>query len=191
MIAERQETETPLSCPVLVTERLILRRPHRDDVAELAQLANNRRVADMLARMPFPYSEAHAEDFVRRTGEGQGCTYALTLSTTAAFIGCAGLDPTPKGLALGYWIGEPFWGKGYGTEAAHALVDLAFRNSEIDQLLVSCRVINEASRRVIHKCGFQYTGQGMMDSLAAGRVATEHYALSRSTWIALRSWPRA
>ena len=93
-----------------------------------------------------------------------------------------------EGLELGYWIGEPYWRHGYATEAAHALVDLAFRATMIDALNVSCRVLNAASRRVIHKCGFQYATQGMMDSLVAGRVPIERYRLDRSTWVSLRSW---
>ena len=56
------------------------------------------------------------------------------------------------------------------------------------ELNVSCRVINPASRRVIHKCGFQYAGQGMIHSLAAGQVAVERYSLDRKTWVSLRSW---
>ena len=107
---------------------------------------------------------------------------------SGAFIGCAGLNPTEGGLELGYWIGEPYWGRGFATEAAHALVDLAFRATGVGQLNVSCRVSNPASRRVIHKCGFQYAGQGMIHSLAAGQVAVERYSLDRKTWVSLRSW---
>lgn len=112
----------------------------------------------------------------------------MTLAESGAFIGCAGLHGRPQGLELGYWIGRPYWGRGYATEAAHALVDLAFRASAIERLHVSCRVINSASRRVIHKCGFQYAGQGMLESLAAGRVPVERYVLDRRTWASLRSW---
>ena len=60
-----------------------------------------------------------------RTGGGRA--YALTLADSGAFVGCAGLDAKDGELELGYWIGEPYWGSGYATEAAHALVDLAFR----------------------------------------------------------------
>ncbi len=193
MVAEQEdaeETSLEIDCPVLVTERLVLRQPHEDDVAELAELAGNRRVAEMLARMPHPYGAAEARDFIARskTKRTAGCTYAVTLADSGALVGGAGLDAKDRGLELGYWIGEPYWGNGYATEAAHALVDLAFRATEIDRLHVSCRVINSASRRVIHKCGFQYAGQGMIDSLAAGRVAVERYALDRKTWVSLRTW---
>ena len=193
MVAETEGVEGDslhIECPVLVTERLVLRPPHEDDIPELAQLANNRRVAEMLSRMPHPYSEADAAAFVRgsRSRDRSGCHYAVALAGSGAFIGCAGLDNREYGLELGYWIGESYWGRGYATEVAHALVDLAFRATNIDRLNVSCRVINDASRRVIHKCGFQYVGQGMMDSVVAGRVPVELYQLDRGTWISLRSW---
>ena len=193
MVAEKEdvEDESPvIDCPVLVTERLVLRPPHEDDIPELVELANNRRLAEMLGRMPHPYGEREARTFLDGTRNRSiaGCTYAISLAGNGAFIGCAGVHPRSRGLELGYWIGEPYWGRGYATEAAHALVDLAFRATEIDRLHVSCRVINGASRRVIHKCGFQYSGQDMLESIVAGRVPTEHYVLDRSTWVSLRSW---
>jgi RimJ/RimL family protein N-acetyltransferase len=195
MVAEKEdcEDESPrIDCPVLVTERLVLRPPHDDDIPDLAALAANRRIAEMLARMPHPYGAREARAFIEMTRKrnAAGCVYAVTIAETGAFIGSAGLNGTERGLELGYWIGEPHWGHGYATEAAHALVDLAFRATDIQVLHVACRVINGASRRVIHKCGFQYAGQGMMDSIAAGRTPVERYTLDRKTWIGLRTWPR-
>lgn len=193
MVAEKEDVEDEslrIDCPVLVTEHLVLRPPHHDDVEELAELANDRGIAEMLGRMPHPYGHREARQFIEMSNkrERPGCHYALALAGNGAFIGCAGLNATPRGLELGYWVGRPYWGRGYATEAAHALVDLAFRATPIDRLHVSCRVINAASRRVIHKCGFQYAGQGMLESLAAGRVPVERYTLDRKTWVSLRSW---
>ena len=125
-----------------------------------------------------------------RKPRAAGCVYAVTIAESGAFVGSAGLNGTERGLELGYWIGEPYWGLGYATEAAHALVDLAFRATDIQILHVACRVINDGSRRVIHKCGFQYVGQGMMDSITAGRTPVERYTLDRKTWIGLRAWPK-
>lgn len=192
MVLEKEDLEDEslrIDCPVLVTERLVLRPPHVDDLEELAELANNRKIAEMLGRMPHPYGPADAQQFVNTVRKAdEGCVYAIALGHNGAFIGCAGLNPTMRGLELGYWIGEPYWGRGYATEAAHALVDLAFRATTIDTLHVSCRVLNAASRSVIHKCGFQYSGQGMLDSQVAGRVPVERYRLDRKTWVSLRSW---
>ena len=188
----QDESSESIRCPVLVTERLVMRPPHVDDIAEMAELANNRRVADMLSRMPHPYGKAEARDFIERTAKrGSGCAYALALADSGAFVGGAGLDFRPHGLELGYWVGEPYWGRGYATEAAHALIDLAFRTTDVEHVNASCRVVNNASRRVIHKCGFQYVGQGMIDSISAGRVPVERYILDRKTWVSLRTWAPA
>jgi RimJ/RimL family protein N-acetyltransferase len=190
--AEQEEGDDGIDCPVLVTERLVLRPPHEDDIADMVELAGHRKVAEMLERMPHPYGEREARGFIRAVAESRaGAAYVLTLAETGAFIGGAGLSPRGGDLDLGYWVGEPHWGKGYATEAAHALIDLAFRATRVERLHASCRVLNGASRRVIHKCGFQYAGQGMIDSLAAGRVPVERYVLDRGTWVGLRSWTAA
>ncbi len=192
MIADKDdsEDESPfIDQPVLVTKRLIMRAPREGDIPALVQLADNLHVAQMLARMPHPYGEAEARSFIAMAGHKRpGVSYALTLAGTGTFIGCAGLNVKDRGLELGYWVGEPYWKRGFATEAAHALVDLAFRETRIQVLNVSVRVINPASRRVIHKCGFQYAGQGMMNSLAAGQVPIERYRLDRRTWESLRNW---
>ncbi len=192
MIADKDDSEDAslfIERPALMTRRLVMRAPQEADVPVLVQLADNRHVAQMLARMPYPYGEAEARSFLAlsRSG-GPGVSYALTLSETGALVGCAGLNARDCGLELGYWIGEPYWRQGFATEAAHALVDVAFRSTGIAVLHASVRVINPASRRVIHKCGFQYAGQGMMNSLVAGQVPVERYRLDRRTWESLRSW---
>jgi RimJ/RimL family protein N-acetyltransferase len=192
MVAEAEDSDDEsfvIEHPVLATENLVLRAPCEADVAQLIELADNRHVAEMLARMPHPYGEAEARAFLAMaTARHSGVSYALTLKDSGAFVGCAGLNATDRGLELGYWIGEPYWKRGYATEAAHALVDLAFTRTAIQVLHASCRVINPASRRVIHKCGFQYAGQGMLNSIAAGQVPVERYRLDRRTWTSLRNW---
>ncbi|MER2535261.1 MAG: GNAT family N-acetyltransferase [Rhizobiaceae bacterium] len=195
MVAEKEDVEDEslaIERPFIATERLVLRAPGESDIAALVRLADNFHVAQMLARMPHPYGEAQARAFLAATrGKRAGATYALTLADTGAFIGCAGLNLTDRGLELGYWIGEPHWKRGYATEAAHALVDLAFTETTVPVLHASTRVINPGSRRVIHKCGFQYAGQGMLNSIAAGQVPIERYRLDRRTWASLKSWAHA
>lgn len=192
MVAEAEAIEDEsyaIDCPVLATERLVMRAPRDSDLEQLVALADNRHVAEMLARMPHPYGEAEARTFLAMAASRRaGIVYALTLKDTGTFVGCAGLNTTDRGLELGYWIGEPYWKSGYATEAAHALVDLAFQRTPIQVLHASTRVINPASRRVIHKCGFQYAGQGMLNSIVAGQVPVERYRLDRKTWTSLRNW---
>lgn len=181
-------------CPVLLSQRLVLRAPHEEDIDALSNLANNANIATMVARMPHPYTAKDAADFVRRAklGEIGKCVYAITKAENGAFLGCCGLEPHPgdaQTLELGYWLGEPYWNQGFATEAAHALIDMAFRTREIDHIDARCRVTNIASRRVIQKCGFQFQGSGMVGSLAlGGMVPVEWFRLDRKTWMSLKSW---
>ena len=186
---ERSRTD----CPILLSQRLVMRAPHEDDIDALAHLANNANIANMVARMPHPYTVADAADFVRRTRAGAigKCVYAITKADNGAFLGCCGIEPHEDGrtVELGYWLGEPYWNQGYVTEAAHALIDMVFRTRDVEQIDARCRVMNIPSRRVIQKCGFQFQATGMVQSLAVGgMVPVEWYRLDRKTWISLKSW---
>lgn len=192
MVVEKEAPEDEsfrIGRTVLATTRLQMRPLREADLPELVPLANNFHVAQMLARMPHPYGEREGRAFLALARmQPAGMNYALTLAENGAFIGCAGFNATGSGPEIGYWIGEPYWGRGYATEAAHALVDLAFRETPLPVLHASTRVVNPGSRRVIQKCGFQYAGQGLMNSLATGQVPIERYRLDRKTWASLRSW---
>jgi len=191
---ERLRPERPRTdCPILLSPRLVMRAPHEDDIDALAHLANNANIANMVARMPHPYTVADAADFVRRTRAGAigKCVYAITKADNGAFLGCCGIEPHEDGrtVELGYWLGEPFWNQGYATEAAHALIDMVFRTRDIEQIDARCRVMNIPSRRVIQKCGFQFQATGMVQSIAVGgMVPVEWYRLDRKTWVSLKSW---
>ena len=181
-------------CPVLLSQRLVMRAPHEEDIDALAHLANNAAVATMVSRMPHPYTARDAADFVRRTNAGEmgKCVYAITKAENGEFLGCCALEPHVNDadtLEIGYWLGEPHWNRGYATEAAHALIDMAFRTRDIAHIDARCRVTNIASRRVIQKCGFQFQGSGMVASLAmGGMMPVEWYRLDRKTWMSLKSW---
>ncbi|WLR92433.1 GNAT family N-acetyltransferase [Shinella zoogloeoides] len=191
---ERLRPDRPRTdCPILLSPRLVMRAPHEDDIDALAHLANNANIANMVARMPHPYTVADAADFVRRTRAGAigKCVYAITKADNGAFLGCCGIEPHEDGrtVELGYWLGEPYWNQGYVTEAAHALIDMVFRTRDVEQIDARCRVMNIPSRRVIQKCGFQFQATGMVQSLAVGgMVPVEWYRLDRKTWVSLKSW---
>ena len=190
---EPDSSDFRLDVPLISTPRLVLRRPDKDDAVDIAFLANNPKIASMVARMPHPYTMRDAHSFIARVKDGgpNGCMYAVTMAATGRFIGCAGLDSSKgNGLELGYWLGEPFWGEGFATEASHALADLAFRDTDVPLITASCRLSNLASRRVIQKSGFQHAGNGMMNSIAAGPVSVERFVLDRKTWASLRNWGR-
>lgn len=98
-------------CPVLVTERLVLRTPHIEDTDALACLANNARVATMVSRMPHPYTRMDATDFIRRAKKGAigKCVYAVTNTDDGRFLGCCGIEPqdNPSTLELDTGLVNP------------------------------------------------------------------------------------
>ncbi|WP_439271893.1 GNAT family N-acetyltransferase [Pseudochrobactrum sp. HB0163] len=176
--------------PVQITERLVLRPPHEEDIDALTQLAQNIKIARMLARLPHPYSRENAVEFMALAASGAAglLVYAITLADSGEFIGCISLHDHKygPGYEIGYWLGEPYWGKGYATEATTALIDLAFRELSLEQIHISAQSRNEASRRVIEKCGFRHTGSAIGVSGVDGDVPVECYVMTRQQWLELR-----
>jgi RimJ/RimL family protein N-acetyltransferase len=189
----RPPTSEALHCPVLLSENLVLRAPHAEDIDAIAILADNPAIATMLSRMPHPYGRTDAEAFVKASAkrENGNCVYAITEADSGRFLGCCSLETgkTANALELGYWVGEPFWGRGIATEAAHALIAMAFRTRDIDHIDARCRVTNPASRRVLQKSGFQFQGTEMHPMLSLNAsVSVEWFRLDRKTWMSLMSW---
>lgn len=84
------------------------------------------------------------------------------------------------------------WGKGFGTEAARALIDFAFEEFAIDEVRSGARVVNPASRHVLEKCGFQWTGVELHRFVALGSsTPVDRFRLERAVWSSLRSWGTA
>jgi RimJ/RimL family protein N-acetyltransferase len=177
------------STPVLETERLVLRAPRLEDAKAVVTLAGDRRVAENTARIPHPYRLADAGEWIASVSTGAGKeTFLITLD--GAPIGACGIDlrdgPTPE---LGYWLGTPYWGQGFATEAARAVIDHAFEDLGHEALQAGARVSNPASRRVLEKCGFQWTGVGLYRIRAMNSSAPcDRFRLDRGIWASLKSW---
>jgi RimJ/RimL family protein N-acetyltransferase len=177
--------------PVLKTERLVLRGPARGDLANIVALAGDRRVAQNTARIPHPYSVADAEGFIASANQKRG-EAVFTLELDGALIGICGVDLRQDGAELGYWLGVPFWGHGYATEAARAVIDYAFAELGHDALQSGARVSNPASRRVLEKCGFQWTGVQLCRIRAINSAAPiDRFRLDRGLWASLKAWGQA
>ncbi len=176
--------------PVLATARLVLRAPRRSDGEAIAALANDRRIAANTARIPHPYAIEDAEQFIAAVNkrEGEAC-FVVTLD--GAPIGVCSVDLREDGPELGYWLGVPYWGRGFATEAVRALIDHAFGDLEHETLISGARVNNPASRRVLEKCGFQWTGVRLSRIRAINSAAPiDRFRLDRGLWASLKSWGR-
>ena len=188
-----QEFRTPTlreACPcVLETERLSLRRPTLADVKAIARLANDRRIAENTRRLPHPYSQAHAIDFVRFMAT-EPREIAFLIEKDFAPIGMVGLMMREaERPELGYWLGVDHWGQGFGTEAARAAIDYFFERFEGDHLFAGARVANPASRNILEKCGFRWSGVELHRFEALGcSTPVDSFRLSRSVWSSLKHW---
>ena len=162
----------------IATPRLAMRPIVDADASVVGALAANPAIAPNLCAT-IPNEAAHTLVIVeRRSGRLIG----------AASYGATGLG---SGVEVNLWIGEPFWDRGYATEAAQALIDRAFADAATTVLWCANRVTNPRARRVIEKCGFQFRGNGMVRVPARGAFPIERFALDRRNWTSLKAWGAA
>ena len=172
---------------VLETERLTLRRPTLADVKAITRLANDRRIAENTRRLPHPYSQDHAVDFVRTMADTRDT--AFLIENNFAPIGMVGISWSENDAPeLGYWLGVEHWGRGFATEAARAIIDYFFEEFDAEQLYAGARVTNPSSRNVLEKCGFKWSGVELHRFEALGSsTPVDRFRLSRSVWSSLKN----
>lgn len=140
---------------IIRTERLTLRAPAITDLADLVALANNWQVAEPTAVMPFPYAEADGRAFLATIGDSSAPRAYAIANGDNRLMGVVSLKfAEGKAPELGYWLGQPHWGKGYVPEAAAGLLQAAAAAGLTD---INARVLesNTASIRVLEKAGFK------------------------------------
>jgi len=192
-LLDRTPTDTfrEESTPVLETERLCLRAPRLEDAKRVVALVNDRRIAENTARIPHPYAIADAREWIGAANKKDGDASFVIIAAGEIIGGCGyhSRDGVPE---IGYWLGVPFWGNGYATEAARALIDHAFGDRGHPMLVAGARISNPASRRVLEKCGFQWTGVGLYRIRAIQSSAPlDRFRLERGIWASLKSWGAA
>lgn len=156
------------------TERLLLRPAWPEDWEMILWGIGDERVVRNLACAPWPYLPEHAHEFARRGQDPRYPAFLLTLPEDqgSRLIGCAGLGESCGGgnAEIGYWIARPHWGRGYATEGARGVLEVArlLGHTRID---AGHYLDNPASGRVLRKLGFQPTGAVKpRDCLARGEA---------------------
>lgn len=150
--------------PTLHTERLILRPLAPADAPAVECLAGDRQIAANTLNIPHPYTAKIAADWIRDQRQmaacGNGLGLAVTLVGKDALIGAIGLkfDDAAAQAELGYWIGVPYWGRGYCTEAARALLGFGFGYLKLNRIHCCHFSRNPASGRVMRKLGMHHEG---------------------------------
>ena len=167
----------------IATKRLVLRAPIRGDVPDLVKLADNKAIAEKLVRLPSPYTRADAvgfvEIFAQRPDERP---YAITLDERLiGVVGFTFFEGKPP--ELGYWLGEPHWGKGYMTEAARALIEAAHKTHHFELIAARALADNAGSLNVLEKLGFKRVKQAKREAGAIKDRPTVSLELVRPRWM--------
>ena len=160
-----QAPAIPANPPVVLNpERLLLRPFRRDDIPALLPLIGAREVAATTLRIPHPYNAADAEKFLEYTERvwenNEGARFGVFLREGERLIGSVGLQANRehRHAELGYWIGVPFWGNGYCSEAVREVVKYGFEVLDLERLFASHFVNNPASGRILQKVGMKHEG---------------------------------
>lgn len=143
------------------TQRLVLRPGWTEDAEALAAAMGDDAVRRNLLRVPHPYGVNEARDFLRQPHDPLLPNFLAFARTGGAprLVGGCGLARDEQGRPeLGYWIARPFWGLGFATEAANAVMAIA-RSTGIGTVRASTFVDNRASANVLRKVGFRDTGR--------------------------------
>jgi RimJ/RimL family protein N-acetyltransferase len=130
-------------------------------------LIGNWEVARWVSTVPHPYTEAHGQEWITSVQQEHSTSrprrFAIALNDTDRLIGGVGLDGNPGDAsdepALGYWLGQPYWGNKYGREAVAALIDYAFRTLGIKTIRAFTDPGNSASQKVLQYCGLERIGE--------------------------------
>jgi len=179
--ATEQHGECQLRSP-----RLTYRPITAADAARIATLAGEWDIARMTSRIPHPYSLVDADLWIASIGTDE---FVRGVELDGQLIGAVGyIEGKDRQAEIGYWIGKPFWRRGFATEAAQTLVAHCFGPADFSRLTCGHFVDNPASARVIAKLGFRRIGNGRQWCEARKtEVDTVRYARRRPLFAAWRS----
>lgn len=168
----------------IITDRLVLRPLMLSDADALVDGLNDLKVSAWLTVVPFPYTQADAIWFINECLAGREISWAITQNDRV--IGMIGL-----GNSLGYWLRQDAWGQGVVTEAARAILDAHFADSDVQMLVSEYFVGNARSANTLRKLGFRPTGTHETFSKAQNKsVTSQKMRLHRADWLALSVVPQ-
>ena len=173
--------------PERVTSLPITLRPFTpDDAPRVQLLAGDYAVAETTALIPHPYRSGMAEEWIatHEAGRERGIAYVYAIIRAEDELLVGAIEARPIADAhenFGYWIGAPYWGHGFATSAARAVIALMFHYLDCDQIMASHLVRNPASGQVMEKCGLRL----MQTSMREHRGKREPFCIrgiSRDAW---------
>jgi len=158
----------------LVLERCTVRSWREEDAEGLPELANNRKIwLNLRDLFPHPYTPEDAREFIRRSREMiPEMIFAIDVGGRA--VGSIGFglrqDVERVSAEIGYWLGEPYWGRGIMTEVLTAVTDHAIRAHHLTRVFALPYEWNPASHRVLEKAGYRLEGRLRKAVVKDGKV---------------------
>lgn len=178
--------------PELKTNRLTLRQFQQDDLKSICEYISNFEVSKMLTVVPYPYTKADGEwwlNHIKETPLSEETNWVI--ESEHGFSGVIGIRIPEDGFPrIGYWLGQPFWGKGYMSEATEAVVNYCFEELGSTKVTSGAFEENDGSLNVLAKNGFQTIGSEPEKSRARGEeeeVTLINVELTRPLWEAMRA----
>jgi RimJ/RimL family protein N-acetyltransferase len=149
-----------MKLPELRTERLVLRALESADAPRVQELAGAREVALNTLNIPHPYLPAAAEEWIASQDKKRAQGHLDFAIDDGQLVGAIGLRVQNdfERAEIGYWIGKPFWGRGYATEAAAAIIRYGFEKLNLHRIYAGYFSRNEKSARIMIKNGMKYEG---------------------------------
>jgi RimJ/RimL family protein N-acetyltransferase len=131
-----------------------------EDLDNLVRYANNKKIFDNLRDVfPHPYTEADGRHFIE-VNAADNPTKVFAIEVDGQAVGSIGIFPQTdihrKNAEIGYWLGEPFWGKGIVTEAVRRIIDYGFSTFDITRIYAIPFPTNIGSQRVLTKAGLHF-----------------------------------
>jgi len=174
------------------TKRLLLRPFELYDAPAVQGLAGDKSISDTTLNIPHPYKDGMAEEWIAAHQDEfdsrQGVTFAITHRTGGSLVGAISLMniDVHRHAELGYWIGKPFWGDGFCTEAAQAVLSYAFTELCLIRIHAQHMSRNPASGRVMQKLGMLHEGTRKRDSQKGDRIENmELYGIMKEEWTSM------
>lgn len=163
-----------------------LRAWRREDAKDLAEALNNKKVLDNLRDgLPYPYTIEDAEAFILDMSQADpNKTFAFAIIAEGKVVGSIGVfrreNIHNRTAELGYYVGEPYWGRGIGTDAVRLLCRCIFQETDILRIFAEPFSQNKGSRRILEKNGFVLEGTLRKNAVKNNRVMDMSlYALIR------------
>ena len=153
-----------------------IRKWNMNDAAELAAASNNKKVQDNLRDgIPYPYTAADAEEYISSVLNAEkDSQYSWAITADNKVIGSIGVFRKGNihryAAEMGYYIAQPWWGKGIGTTAVKEACGYVFKNTDIMRIFAEPFAYNTASCRVLEKAGFEFEGTLRKNAVKNGKV---------------------